>query len=225
MVQSNSPADTPSIALIHGVSASIAPANESLERTFPRARLWNILDDRLIDDTTALGSVTPALRQRMQRLIDHALAQDVAAIVLTCSLYSFMADEQTGRTPVLGSDDAAFAEALEARARIVLVSSVPLALRDSESRLHGYAAARQRVVDVIPLFVDGALAAVRRSEAETLVGLLAGSVRPHLRPGDVVMLAQYSLAPAAELLAWELGTTVISPPAASARALSRVLAD
>lgn len=225
MVSADSPDGTPSIALIHGVPTSITPAMTSLRNVLPQARLWNLLDDKLIDDATAAGSVTPELQQRMQRLIDHALTAGVDAIVITCSLYAFMAARQTTSTPVLGSDEAAFREAIDVPGRVLLVSSVPLALRDSEERLLSLTQASNRRVTVVPLFVEGALAAAGKADSETLSQLIAERAEPHLQQGDALLLAQYSLAPAADAVAERLGVTVISPPAATARELRRELSN
>lgn len=223
MASAEHPHGSPSIALIHGVPTSIAPAMTSLQEAFPGARLWNILDDKLIEDANHAGSVTLELQQRMERLIAHALAADVDAVVITCSLYAFLAAQQAGAIPVLGSDDAAFREATDAGGRVLLVSSVPLALRDSQQRLTDFAHARGHDVTIVPVFVEGALAAVARGDTELLAGLITDSTRPRLEQGDVMLFAQYSLAPAAAGVAQRLGVPVISPPAATARALRSVL--
>jgi hypothetical protein len=60
------------------------PATEAIAQALPSAEIWNILDDRLIDDAIVAGAVTVRLEQRLARLIDHAVADGADAILITC---------------------------------------------------------------------------------------------------------------------------------------------
>ena len=64
----------PLVALISATPTAIAPAESAFARNFPSARLWNILDDRLLTEADSRGGLDDELRARMGRLIDHALA-------------------------------------------------------------------------------------------------------------------------------------------------------
>jgi hypothetical protein len=212
----------PLIALIHGVPAAIEPATLAIREQIPDAKIWNILDDRLIEEVGRQGSVTPALLARMLRLIDHALLEGADGVLITCSLYSFVASAvQTDRpVPVLGADSAAFHDVIEAQPRrVLLVASVQAALEESTDRLREVAREHHAHFDVVPILVGGALDAVRAGDIPTLADLVAAAVRLEMRDGDAVLFAQYSLSPAAARVAVALGTPVFAGPARAAREL------
>lgn len=119
----------PLVALIHAVPTGARVAQEALAQEFPQATVWNVLDDRLLDDARAAGGLTDALRRRMLRLIGHVVHGGVQGLPLTCSSYGEVVD--TARTlwgvPVLKSDEAMFKAALAGPYRriAVLASTSP----------------------------------------------------------------------------------------------------
>ena len=126
---------TPRIALIHGTPAAIAPAVAGMTTVFPGAEVWNILDDKLLPDADAQGGLTPHLVDRMNRLIDLALADGAAGVLLTCSMYGSLAHATTADVPVLSPDEAAFETALAGNyGTILVVASFESALNDSVAR-------------------------------------------------------------------------------------------
>ncbi len=218
--------ESPLVALISATSLASPPVEHALEQVFPAARVWNILDDRLLQDADAAGGLTPHLEDRMRRLIEHAVAEGADAILLTCSVYGPVAHEiaPTLHIPIFGPDDAAFDAVLAGGASVVaLVSSVELTLADSLSRLTAVLAARGVGPSVIPIFSAGAMAASRAGDPAVLADALAASVLESGSSPDAVFLAQYSLAPAAERLGARLGLPIITGPERSALALRDAL--
>ncbi len=214
--------EQPLIALIHGVPAAIEPAASAVREQMPDARIWNILDDRLIDEVHARGEVTPDLLDRMLRLIDHALLEGADGVLITCSLYSFVAaaTNPDRPVPVLGADSAAFHDILAARPqRVLLVASVNDALTDAVARLGEVASEHHAHFEIVPVFVDGALDAVRAGDEHQLATLIEDALREHLRDGDVILFAQYSLHPAAARVSFDIDATVYTGPARAAREL------
>lgn len=215
---------TPLIALISGVPAAIAPATGAVEKALPDAVVWNILDDRLITDATERGGVTSQLEARMRRLIEHAVTAGADAILITCSLYAHLAADGYG-VPVLGSDDAAFARALHAAAgRIVVVSSIELALEDSCRRLSEAAKARGRDVTVVPVHVPDAQEPAATGDIARAAEIVRSAIAPVMREDDLLLFAQYSLSPAAKQIALRIPHPVVAPPDAAATALAELLA-
>jgi hypothetical protein len=222
----------PLIALISATQAAIGPAVGGLAREFGAAVPWNIVDDRLLDEATASGGLTPSLTRRMSRLIEHALAEGAAGVLLTCSLYGPVTRAYADKkVPVLAADDAAFTAALTGGYRRILVlASMPASLRDTSARLAESAASAGVPLELTGAVADGAFAAAARGDGGGLAEALAAalpSVRPSVRPSggpsaggfDAVLLAQYSLAPAAADLARRAGVAVLSGPDLSAALL------
>lgn len=217
-----SPERPPLIALIHGVPAAIEPATLAIREEMPEARIWNVLDDRLIEEVNLQGEVTPALLERMIRLIDHVLLEGADGVLITCSLYSFVAvAADAGRSvPVLGADSAAFHDLIAANPqRVLLVASVRAALEDSTMRLREVAGEHHAQFEIVPVFVEGALEAASEGNVVRVAEVISAVLGPVLRDGDAVLFAQYSLSPASAAVSSLLGVTVYSGPARAAREL------
>src|SRR3954452_4658516 len=169
----------PLVALVSAVPAPIPPAVAALEEAMPAARVWNILDDRLIDDANEAGKVTGALEARMRRLIDHATQEGADGVLLTCSLYGFVARKaaQQATVPVLGPDDAAFEAVRTAGySSIFLVSTVELALADSATRLREHLGEGADRLEIRPVFAPAALAPSRAGDVPAAAEALADAV-------------------------------------------------
>ncbi|ANN17717.1 hypothetical protein SD37_20075 [Amycolatopsis orientalis] len=196
------------IALISATPAAIPPAVDALATGFPRARPWNILDDRLLADVGEDGR-TPALDGRMRRLIDYAVTGGADGVLLTCSLYGAVTKQVDAPVPLLAPDEAAFDDALSSGCRrILVVASLASALRDSTTRFEQ--AARDQGIAVE---VGGVLAPDR----------LVETCRAKAGDRDLILLAQYSLAPAADELSAALGLPVVSGPRSAAARLKAVI--
>lgn len=216
----------PLIALIHGVPTAIAPAEAAVAQEIPGARIWNVLDDRLIEEANREGEVTPALLQRMLRLVDHVLVEGADGVLITCSLYSFAAGAASPEraVPILGSDGAAFHDVIRAEPkRVLLVSSVPTALAEAEERLLDTAAEYHATLEVEPVLVDGGLEASRAGDFALLARLVSEELKTRLGDGDIVLFAQYSLSAAAPEVERALGVPVITGPVRAARAMAAAL--
>lgn len=212
----------PLVALISGVTAAIPPASGALNDAIPAAQQWNLLDDRLIYDATRLGRVSEELAERMMRLVGHAAIEGANGVLLTCSMYGFLAQSATQRfgIPVHGPDDAAFAEVMNrAYGSIHLVSSVQLALEDSVERAADTFATAGVEVDVVPVLADGARAASLAGDTATVRNAIVNAVRATGRHAEAVLFANYSLADAAGGVGAALGVPVITGPALAAQAL------
>ena len=216
--------NTPRIALISAVTAAIPPADAALTEAFGQVRVWNLLDDRLLSDADARGGLDDGLRARMNRLIEHALAEGADAVLLTCSLYGPVAQAFSSQKPVLAPDEAAFADlARSGYGRILVVASFDAAKDDSVDRLSGALATAGGDAAVTGLAVPEAMAATKAQDTDRLVSALVDACRPLASELDAVFLAQYSLAPAGRRLQEAIGIPVVSGPASSAAALHRHL--
>ncbi|MEN0138675.1 MAG: hypothetical protein AAGC80_26205 [Rhodococcus sp. (in: high G+C Gram-positive bacteria)] len=209
--------DRPVIAIVHSTTASIAPTAEAFAREFPRARLWNLLDDRLGTDADELGAVAPHLRRRMLGLVRHGIDGGADAVVIACSMYggTVAVAEQLWTTPVFASDLDMMDELARLRpARVAVLASLESAAADSGERLRTRLGAQGACSEVVPVFCEGAAAAENH---DVLVKALAAGIEGETF--DVLAVAQYSLSPAADGLAEVTGLPVVSPPHLAARAV------
>lgn len=201
--------ERPTVALVHATQASIGPALAAFADRFPGARLWNLLDDLLISEAEEAGGVTPALRARMLGLIRHAVDGGADAVLLTCSMYGPVALEAAAdhRVPVLSSDQALFDQvASHEPPAVAVLGPVRAGVADTVERL------RDRIGDVrvTGIVVDGSRAAAGDT---ALLGRLVADEARRAEPGaDLIVLGQFSLAPAHSAVEAAVSVPVLSPP-------------
>jgi Asp/Glu/hydantoin racemase len=211
------PSSRPLIALISAVAAAIPPTRLAFNELFPAATVWNVLDDRLLDDAAEHGTVTAHLAARMQRLIEHAILEGANAVLLTCSMYAPVAQQvaATVNIPVLGPDDAVFDAAAKAGyRRLAVVSSAADPLADSLTRI-------RQVVDpeVVVTGVIADAAALRRGDLSALTTAISRAVAGSDCAPEAVVLGQYSLAPSAAAVQNAIGLPTLAGPQFAVRRL------
>ncbi|MFK4600053.1 aspartate/glutamate racemase family protein [Streptomyces pristinaespiralis] len=217
----------PLVAMIHAVPSGARIAQEAFAREFPQATVWNVMDDRLLDDARAAGGLTDALRRRMLRLIGHVIDGGAKALLLTCSSYGEVVD--TARAlwdvPVLKSDEAMFRTALAGPyRRIAVVASTPPAVPAAVTQLEALVPAvrADRPVDIVTALSEEAAVA---DDAEATARHLADALHAvGATDVDAVLLAQYSLTRARDALAALVGVPVLDGAGAAARELRAMLA-
>lgn len=208
----------PIIALIHATPASIAPAHGAVTTRFPDARLWNLLDDRLIVEVTRAGGLTASLRDRMAELINYTVRGGADAVLLTCSMYGPASQASRWPVPVHACDQAMFARIRDLRpGRIAVLGTLATAVADTVTRLNDFlGGAPVRVRGVV---VDGAHAAVLSGDAAGLRELTAHAASRAQSDTDLIVLGQYSVSPALAATRTAVSVPVLSPPQLAADAL------
>ena len=208
------------IALIHALAHSVAPINEELERAWPAAVRMNLLDDSLSADLARAGSLDARMTERFLALAGYAFGTGAAGILFTCSAFGPCIDAVKARWPahpVLKPNEAMIDDAVaKARAgggRIALVATFAPTLASMPDEFPGD-------VGLVPVMVEGALAALDRGDGAEHDRLAADAVsRAGLGDVDVVALAQFSLARAANAIAHVTPAPVVTTPGSAVRAL------
>ena len=215
----------PLVAMIHAVPTAGRIAQTAFAQEFPQARVWNILDDRLLDDARTAGGLTDTLSRRMLRLIAHVMDGGAQGLLLTCSSYGEVVDtaRRLWDVPVLKSDESLFKAALVGtHQRIAVVASAPPAVPAAVAQLEALVPTVRpdRPVDVVTALSEEAAGAEPEAAARHLADALrtAGGA-----DADAVLLAQYSLTPARDALAALLNVPVLDGAGAAARELRGLL--
>ncbi len=213
----------PLIALISATPAAIPPARQAFNDNFPDAELLNLLDDGLQEEANRAGGLTPHLTERMKRLINHAVLEGADGILLTCSMYSSVAQMVAAElaVPILGPDDAAFTVATHSGYHsILIVASLPAALADVQARLTAAGDQLDTALQIRGAVAEGAFAAVQAGDHAALLAVLSDAVTANgAAELDAVLLAQYSLTPVADQLEVQVGIPVLSGPTLAAQTL------
>src|SRR6185437_6277320 len=164
------------IALVHALKHSIVPIEASFAKLWPEARLMNLLDDSLSADLARDGKLTDAMTRRFLAIGNYTASTGANGILFTCSAFGPCIEAVAGAhapMPVLKPNEAMIEQAAKAGREVGLLSSFP------------------------PTLAEGALAALDRGDRAEHDRLVTEAAK-ELRDCDIIALAQYSMAPAAE---------------------------
>ena len=206
------------ITLIHALKHSLQPIEASFARLWPEARLMNLLDDSLSADLARDGGLSDAMTARFLDLGRYAASTGSDAILFTCSAFG-PCIEAVARAhapmPVLKPNEAMIEQAAATARRVGLLSTFAPTLASMPPEFPAS-------VELMPKLAEGALAALDRgdrAEHDRLVVQAAAD----LRDCDVIALAQYSMAPAAGLVAEAAGRPVLTTPDSAVAKLKNML--
>jgi Asp/Glu/hydantoin racemase len=179
----------------------------------------NLLDDSLSADVARDGRLTAAMTDRFLSLGRYAASTGAYAILFTCSAFGPCIEavaREHAPMPVLKPSEAMIEQAAARGYRIGLLSTFAPTLASMPREF-------PRSVQVVPKLAAGALAALDRGERAEHNRLVAEASRD-LRDCDLIALAQYSMAPAASLVAEASGRPVLTTPDSAVLKLKELLA-
>jgi Asp/Glu/hydantoin racemase len=208
------------IALIHALKHSIVPIEASFARLWPDAILMNLVDDSLSADLARDGHLTAAMTDRFLILGRYAASTGADAILFTCSAFGpciAAVARELAPMPVLTPSEAMIEQAAARGHRIGLLSTFPPTLASMPREFPSS-------LQIVPKLAEGALAALDRGDRVEHDRLVAQASRD-LRDCDLIALAQYSMAPAAALVAGASGRPVLTTPDSAVLKLKGLLAS
>jgi Asp/Glu/hydantoin racemase len=206
------------IALIHALPHSLAPIAASFARLWPDTTLMNLLDDSLSADVARDGELTSDMTDRFLSLGRYAASTKADAILFTCSAFGPCIEavaRELSPMPVLKPNQAMIEQAVARGHRIGLLSTFPPTLRSMPAEFPGS-------VQLVPKLAEGALAALDRGDRAEHDRLVVHASRD-LRDCDLIALAQYSMAPAATLIAEATKLPVLTTPDSAVTKLKQLL--
>jgi len=205
------------ITLIHALKHSIVPIETSFAKLWPEARLMNLLDDSLSADLARDGGLSDAMTQRFLNLGRYAASTGSDAILFTCSAFG-PCIEAVARAhapkPVLKPNEAMIEQAAQA-GRVGLLSTFAPTLASMPAEFPA-------AITLVPKLAEGALAALDRGDRAEHDRLVVQASK-ELRDCDVIALAQYSMAPAADAVAQATGRPVLTTPDSAVAKLKKLL--
>ncbi|SFK91729.1 aspartate/glutamate racemase family protein [Falsiroseomonas stagni] len=208
------------IALIHALRHSPPPIEAAFRELWPEATLMNLLDDSLSADLARDGVLTPAMTERFRTLGRYAVGTGAQGILFSCSAFGPCIDAvaaDVAPLPVLKPNEAAIEEAVGIGRRIGLLATFPGTLASMPPEF-------PPGVDLVPCLAPGALAALDAGDLATHDRLAAEASRA-LKDCDVVLLGQFSLARAADLVAEATGRPVVTTPGSAVRKLRQAMLE
>lgn len=205
------------IALIHIQMISAGPMLDAFRRSWPEARVTNLLDEGLF---TSPARSDAYVIERFKALASYAAAAPADGILFTCSAFGGAieaARDTLAPIPVLKPNEAMIEAAVATGRRIGLLASFAPTLASMPAEFPPGTLAAQALA-------EGAFAALNAGETATHNRLVAETAARELRGCDVIALAQSSMAPAAQAVAEATGKAVLTAPDSAVAKLRRLLA-
>lgn len=206
------------VTLIHALKHSIQPIEASFARLWPQARLMNLLDDSLSADLARDGGLSDEMTERFLGLGRYARSTGSDAILFTCSAFG-PCIEAVARAqapmPVLKPNEAMIEQAAGQARRVGLLATFAPTLASMPAEFPAS-------VELVPKLAQGALAALDRGDRAEHDRLVVQAAK-ELRDCELIALAQYSMAPAADLVAGATGLPVLTTPDSAVTKLRKLL--
>ncbi|MGN1285127.1 MAG: aspartate/glutamate racemase family protein [Bradyrhizobium sp.] len=206
------------ITLIHALKHSIVPIEASFARHWPDARLMNLLDDSLSADLARDGKLSERMTERFLTMGRYAASTGANGILFTCSAFGPCIEavaREHAPMPVLKPNEAMIEQAVSKGKRIGLLSTFPPTLVSMPPEF-------PTSVTLVPKLAEGALAALDRGDRAEHDRIVVEAAK-ELRDCDLIALAQYSMAPAAERVAEVTGREVLTTPDSAVLKLKAML--
>lgn len=214
---------TARLAFLHTAAVHVDTFDRLVRAAAPGLSVAHHVADELLADAQRLGVDDAALAQRVHAAMQGAAADGAAVVVCTCSTIGALAEQTptAGRFTAARIDRAMADRAVAQGRRILVVAAVDSTLAPTADLLRSSALAARaevvlralRVPQAWPHFLRGDHAGYVRSVAEAVTDSLG---QAHV---DVVVLAQASMAPAADELA-HLGIAVLASPQLGVQAIA-----
>jgi Asp/Glu/hydantoin racemase len=209
------------IALFHSAEGNVRRFAELLERLVPEAPLVHHLREDLLEAAQPQG-LTPEIRREVAFDILQ-LAEDGAPVVLcTCSTLGPGAESAAELTSaiVLRVDRPMMEAALAKGSRIAVAAALASTLEPTRSLLERVAAEQGRELEIREIVIADAWERLAAGDERGYAARIAERLRAEASGVDAIVLAQASMAGAAELLA-DLAVPVFASPALGAEAAAR----
>lgn len=214
------------IAIVHATRNSLPPITRAFAELWPEAEPVNILDESLLIDRLAAGELTPALHDRIAALARHGEAIGGSCVLFSCSAFgaAIEAAQAEVAVPILRPYEAMIERALEIGPRLGLVATFQPTIDEMSEEILATARARDVMAWIEPMLAEGALDALGRGNRETHDAKVVEAALA-LPKGDVILLAQYSMAPMRARIEKLTHRPTLSSPACAVAKVKALLAE
>lgn len=191
----------------------------------PEVELVNIIEDGMLRDVMAAGSISPQVTQRMCLYVLAAEALGVDVIFNTCSSLGPTMDvaRQLVSTPIVKIDDGMAEVAAREGNRIAVLATVPTTLPPTVALIQEKASVLNKNIDTRQALSEGAFELLMNNQVERHDDMVVKTALEMADWADTIVLAQCSMARLAPRLQDEVNRPVLSSPRLGVERLKAVL--
>lgn len=201
------------LTFLHTSPVHIPTFEGLLAEIAPDIPVRHIVDESLLQEAREAGAILPQLKQKVTDTIFGAIAQNAQVLLCTCSTIGGCAEEIGRRmtAPVLRVDRPMVERAVRLGSRILLAATTASTLAPTRALIFDAAQHVDKTVQVIDVLCESAWTKFEQGDQEGYLQEIANQLR-HVAPsGDVIVLAQASMAQAA-MLCLDLSIPILSSP-------------
>lgn len=214
----------PRIVLLHATPVAMEPVQAAFAAHWPEAELVNLLDDSLSADRAREASLSAQMIDRFVAFGRYGAAQGADGILVTCSAFG-PAIEQLALSvsvPVLKPNQAMFQSALNLGGRVGMLATFAPAIPTMREEFDQFARENGRDMTLETVVVDGAMAALRAGDIPGHDRRIAAAAWS-LGACDGIMLAQFSMAKAADMVRAVVDIPVLAAPDAAVQRMKTLV--
>ena len=213
------------LVLVHTVTPLISVFDRLTAQILPGVQVKHILDEPLLEAIRLRGQVAQEDGERLLSHLKQAELIGARAVLVTCSTTSPLVDHIQPKVsiPVFKIDQAMIELAVHLGVRLGVLATNRTTLEPTRQMLLAQAAKTGKKIDYEERYIEGALDALLKGQAELHDRLVHNAIR-EIRPTvDVVVLAQASMARALETGAvLGEGAPVLSSPYLALEHISQI---
>lgn len=203
-----------SLAFLHTSPVHVQTFTNLLAELAPDIPARHVVNEDLLSEACRAGKITPALYKRVEEtLLTAVTEQDAAVVVCTCSSIGSVAEEVNARThaTLMRIDHPMAAEAVKSGSRIIVAATLPATMIPTRELILSEAREAGQEVQIIELLCDSAWRQFEQGKHEAYLREIAHNLQSASTQGDVIVLAQASMARAVELCS-DLRLPVLTSP-------------
>ena len=202
----------PAVGFLHTSPVHVPTFDRLVDELAPGTTIATVVDTALLEQARELGSDDRRVVAGVERALDQLAGEGAEVIVCTCSTVGGLA-EQAGRRRgqrVVRVDRPMAERAVELGDAILVLAALESTLGPTRDLIAAVAAERQRTVEIELRIVDRAWQRFEAGDLDGYLALIADELRAVGSGHHVVVLAQASMAAAADLVDAEV--PVLSSP-------------
>jgi hypothetical protein len=201
------------IAFLHTATLHVPTFDGLMHALAPGLRVAHSVREDLLADAQQQGADSPGVIARVRGALADACSSGAAVVVCTCSTLGGLAEGADAFSAVhITRIDRAMADrAARQGPRVLLVAALPSTLAPSLALLQSSADRLGTAIEIDPLVVAQAWPHFQAGRQGDYIASIVAAVVQAAARADVVVLAQASMAPAAELLV-QRGIAALASP-------------
>jgi len=193
------------LIFLHTSSAHVQTFEALLAEIAPNIRAQHIVDEAILQEARDAGRLTKAMQAKVQTQI--AALNNAPVVLCTCSTIGGCAEQASAN--VIRVDRPMAAKAVQLGRRIIVAATLASTLQPTQALIQDEADKQGKAIDLIEVLCDGAWAKFEQGDRADYVEVIAKRLREVAHLGDVIVLAQASMA---DVDRENFGVPVLSSP-------------